>query len=316
MSLLPAGLKLHSFSLHTKLILALTLLVALVVAGSAYLQIERERSRGLFELEARASALAGLLSRSLAQPLWNVDFKAIEHQLAALSDNAEIDELSVTAVNYGPVSTVTRDQVTGTSGAVVRVRPIEYATSEGSPPEKLGEVRVVLSRALTDTAIARFRNAILFIAAAIIVSLYVATFVLLKRIVGQPIHRLEEMVDRIAGGDLHSRCPVTSGDELGRLAARVNDMADRLVLMLGSLRESEAKLGEAQRIAHVGYWDRDLDTDLVTGSEETYRILGLSPRASPISFAAALQLVHPEDRQLVTRSKADFKSRLLRRPTI
>jgi hypothetical protein len=89
-----AGLKLRALSLHTKLMLAVTMLVALVVAGAAYLQIERERSRGLAELEARASALAALLSRSLAQPLWNVDVKAIDQQLGALSDNAEIAEIA------------------------------------------------------------------------------------------------------------------------------------------------------------------------------------------------------------------------------
>src|SRR5262249_38354194 len=44
-----------------------------------------------------------------------------------------------------------------------------------------------------------------------------------------------------------------------------------------ALRESEAKLEEAQRIAHVGYWDRDLETDLVTWSDETYRIYGVPP---------------------------------------
>ena len=43
-------------------------------------------------------------------------------------------------------------------------------------------------------------------------------------------------------------------------------LADALtsLLMLRSLRESERKLEEAQRLAHVGYWERDLETDRIT----------------------------------------------------
>jgi hypothetical protein len=38
------------------------------------------------------------------------------------------------------------------------------------------------------------------------------------------------------------------------------------------LQESKARLEEAQRVAHVGYWVWNLDTDRVTFSDEAYRI--------------------------------------------
>jgi two-component system sensor histidine kinase/response regulator len=41
------------------------------------------------------------------------------------------------------------------------------------------------------------------------------------------------------------------------------------------LRESEAALREAQLIAHLGSWKQDLKTDVLIGSDEAYRILGL-----------------------------------------
>ena len=41
-----------------------------------------------------------------------------------------------------------------------------------------------------------------------------------------------------------------------------------------ALRQSEAYLEEAQRIAHVGYWDHDLATNVITWSDETFRICG------------------------------------------
>jgi len=67
-----AASTLRSASLHTKLTLALAVLVTLVAGGSAYFLIDRERDRRLVELEQRATRIADLLSRSLALPLWNV----------------------------------------------------------------------------------------------------------------------------------------------------------------------------------------------------------------------------------------------------
>jgi len=45
-----------------------------------------------------------------------------------------------------------------------------------------------------------------------------------------------------------------------------------------ALRQSESKLEEAQRIAHIGYWERDLDTGEVVVSDETRRIFGIGPQ--------------------------------------
>jgi PAS domain S-box-containing protein len=66
---------------------------------------------------------------------------------------------------------------------------------------------------------------------------------------------------------------------------------------LRRLRESEAKLAEAGRIAHVGYWENDLDVDRITWSDETYRILGLAPFERLPAQADFIERIHPEDRQ-------------------
>jgi PAS domain S-box-containing protein len=63
-----------------------------------------------------------------------------------------------------------------------------------------------------------------------------------------------------------------------------------------ALKESQRRLEEAQRIAHVGHWDRDLETGLITWSDEIYRILGL-PMQEGDSRTEWLDVVHPEDRQ-------------------
>ena len=58
-----------------------------------------------------------------------------------------------------------------------------------------------------------------------------------------------------------------------------------------ALRDSERKLKEAQRIAHVGHWERDLETGLVTASDELYRIFGVSPQR--LLSRGSLRPVHP-----------------------
>jgi PAS domain S-box-containing protein len=84
-------------------------------------------------------------------------------------------------------------------------------------------------------------------------------------------------------------------------------LADALssLLMLRSLRESEAKLEEAQRIAHVGYWDLDAETERINWSDETYRIFGMQPQACLMTRAGLLERIHAEDRAQVDLAIAE-----------
>jgi PAS domain S-box-containing protein len=61
------------------------------------------------------------------------------------------------------------------------------------------------------------------------------------------------------------------------------------------LRQSESKLAEAQRIAHVGHWERDSEGGEIICSEETYRIFGLPPQDAIRNLE---ELIHPDDRSL------------------
>jgi len=68
------------------------------------------------------------------------------------------------------------------------------------------------------------------------------------------------------------------------------------------LAKSEARLANAQRIAHIGNWDLDFATGTLTGSEEVYRIFGCTRGDFPNTVSAFLGIVHPDDRQLVEES--------------
>lgn len=65
------------------------------------------------------------------------------------------------------------------------------------------------------------------------------------------------------------------------------------------LRESEADLADAQRVARLGSWAWDLETNRISWSEELFRIYGLEPHEGPADFEMLLQSIHPDDREAV-----------------
>jgi len=64
------------------------------------------------------------------------------------------------------------------------------------------------------------------------------------------------------------------------------------------LRKSEASLLQAQRIAQIGSWEFDVRTRHVTWSREKYRIFGLDPNSSAITYEDIIQRIHPDDQPL------------------
>ncbi|ROR35204.1 PAS domain S-box protein [Inmirania thermothiophila] len=72
--------------------------------------------------------------------------------------------------------------------------------------------------------------------------------------------------------------------------------------LVQKLRESEAHLAEAQRLAGVGSWELDLVRGRLRWSAEVYRLFEVAPEAFGASYEAFLERVHPEDREAVDRA--------------
>jgi len=66
-----------------------------------------------------------------------------------------------------------------------------------------------------------------------------------------------------------------------------------------ALRESQTNLARAQQIAHIGSWERNLETGTVAWSDETYRLLGFEPGSVEPTFEFFLEAIHPQDRESV-----------------
>jgi PAS domain S-box-containing protein len=66
-----------------------------------------------------------------------------------------------------------------------------------------------------------------------------------------------------------------------------------------ALLETRRLHEEAQRIAHLGHWQLDHPSGVLRWSDETFRIFGLDPERHPVSYAAFIAAVHPDDRDRV-----------------
>ena len=78
-----------------------------------------------------------------------------------------------------------------------------------------------------------------------------------------------------------------------------NELEERVEARTAALRESERSLANAQRIAQMGSWDRNIVTGELHWSDETCRIFGLDPQEFGGTYKAFLDAVHPDDRALV-----------------
>ena len=65
--------------------------------------------------------------------------------------------------------------------------------------------------------------------------------------------------------------------------------------------DREAQLSEAQEVARLGSWEYDLATGRLTWSDELYRLFGVDPETFTPTGESILELVHPDDREILTR---------------
>jgi PAS domain S-box-containing protein len=68
-----------------------------------------------------------------------------------------------------------------------------------------------------------------------------------------------------------------------------------------ALRESEAHLSEAQRLARLGIWTWDMLKDEISWNDEHYEIFDI-PLGEPVDFARYRSQLHPDDREYVVNT--------------
>ncbi|HUH86220.1 MAG TPA: ATP-binding protein [Stellaceae bacterium] len=99
----------------------------------------------------------------------------------------------------------------------------------------------------------------------------------------------------------------SSVSELNRIAGTLGDAGRELIESDRHLRRSQQHLLRAQRVGGMGSIERDLKTDEVECTDETYRLFGVDPRSFAPTTQNFINLVHPEDRERVRAAAADTR---------
>ncbi len=73
-------------------------------------------------------------------------------------------------------------------------------------------------------------------------------------------------------------------------------------------RTMEQHLKRAEKVAGIGYWERNAVTDEAVWSPGHYEIFGMNPWEDPPSLEEYLQFVHPDDRERVLRVWKDLSA--------
>ncbi|HKV38711.1 MAG TPA: PAS domain S-box protein, partial [Blastocatellia bacterium] len=120
---------------------------------------------------------------------------------------------------------------------------------------------------------------------------------------GEPPLRIERKYSTLEGQDLDLELVVSPLMYEGELALQAiyRDISERKKAEK-KLRQSEANLAAAQRIAHLGSYEMDLAggdefaKNPLRWSEENFRIFGYEPGKMEVSGITFLRTVHPEDK--------------------
>ncbi|NKB20857.1 MAG: PAS domain S-box protein [Alphaproteobacteria bacterium] len=95
-----------------------------------------------------------------------------------------------------------------------------------------------------------------------------------------------------------------SVEEEPHVFINVQNITDRK-LAEQSQADGEARLVEAQRIANIGVWSRDLESEVIEWTDQVFRIFGLEPGSIDVTLPEARKLWHPDDVEMVQEALAD-----------
>lgn len=154
------------------------------------------------------------------------------------------------------------------------------------------------SELLAPLASTRFYSFVTLIVTIALIGLLVLYFV--RAVIAQLI-RLSSGAMEIASGNYDVSLPVRTRDEIGALSESFNKMTGDIKQRTSALRESESRLENAQRIAHIGNWEWDILKDDIFWSKEVYSIHAV-PADTKISYGNFIKTIHPDDKERVIKA--------------
>jgi len=149
-----------------------------------------------------------------------------------------------------------------------------------------------------------FRNTFLLI---VLFTLFiiVALSLFVSNTLASPLIRLTLRAKALATLDFSATTTTTTTDrkdELGMLSHAFNTMVVKLKESYATLEQKvkarTIALAEAQEIGKIGSWEWNIVSNVVTWSDELFRIFGLNKQTVTLTFESYIQFIYPDDQKL------------------
>jgi len=110
-----------------------------------------------------------------------------------------------------------------------------------------------------------------------------------------------ECFDGVQKVILNWAAPIMDEEENVSGAVAVNQDITKRTQMDEQLAVQKKILDRSQEISHLGSWHLDIKKNVLTWSDEQYRIFGRTPQEFGATYEAFLETIHPDDREMVNK---------------
>ena len=141
-----------------------------------------------------------------------------------------------------------------------------------------------------------------------------ASYVWIGRTVRRPLQALNRGARAVANGRLDVRLPGSGNPDFDQVLDGFNRMAERLeqtTVSKARLEESEQRFNHAVRGSQAGIWDWNMATDTYYVSPRLEQMLGYDEDELPTERELLIELIHPDDRALISAAVAGHFERRL-----
>lgn len=168
-----------------------------------------------------------------------------------------------------------------------------------------------------------------FALAIVLIGIFLSLY--MTRIIINPINKIRDILNDLGKGAIRKVHHKISKNEIGEMVRSVNNLSEKLrvtaafatevgnknfnsffeplssqdtlglalITMRDSIKLSDTKLNDAQHIAHIGSWERDIKTDKLTFSDEMFNIFDIDRKSFDFKFQSILNLIHSDDKEFV-----------------
>ncbi len=218
------------------------MIIVLLVMGGFGLTSYMQTSKQLYQsIRIREQQTAQRLPASLAILLWNMDTASVDMlvSLEMMDPDVQAVVLSTDSGARGKVRDEKANPVDYTEASAKELAASKFQKVQAKvvyQDKTIGSVDMYYSDASIKTQLQSELFTTSAMTLAVIVVLAIATLLITRLLVSKPLALVDSAVERVARGDLSDTVHFKSRDELGKLAAGINEMILQLRRMVAQIR--------------------------------------------------------------------------------